>query len=1076
MAVAGPTITSAVRLASNPRVLVIDYTVPVSGVTRVQVWEKPTGSTALAVRILDTSTLTGRVQPTSRYAADVQVTLHMTLTHVSEGTSTPGSSVNVAAFVVPTPTLTSVSRSSATTALLTFSGLAFGHGSRAYVYRSAPGGNPAQVDAFDVTATSGSRNAPAPNGTAGYDFEIRVGQHSVLSNPSTRRTVEAWYQKPPAPISLVVTRNATTGVVSGLWDMPSVTSRNRVLGYRIFRALKGQPLKAWRTQTTMSFTDTTTVLSSDYDYGVEAYNEAGPSSSRPTASTDAVRERPNAASGLTVTHLGGNRYKLDWTTTPTTERPITNQKILARVPGQTATSTMATASGSVTTYTVTVPSNRVFEVAIVPTNGNGDATATSNWAGPIVSTPLGVSSLSASWLDASTVRIGWSLRDPSIGDALEVEFSTQVSPDPENPAHWSPLGSVATWQTTPQTTQPGASQLVPHSYRARAKHTDSGQVSAWVYSARLDGQAAPLAPSMVMPSRVDATGTIPLSMRHNPVDGTAQTAGQIRYRLQGSSTWTTQTLGTAAEYELPAGTYVNGGWLEVQGRTAGATGVYGVWSGSLLVPLRARPTVTITSPPAGVLESQALTMTWESTDQASASLELWDDTGGNLQLLETATVGPDVRSHTWETVLPDGREILSEIIVRDAWQAAEKQQLAVTVEYNLPAPPLLTAEQAEAASVLLQATPRNALELERLSHVTAARSWSPDDLDAHVGTSTLSLPGEGEVETITLSGDIVSDTFSPPPVSMTAGFRAWSETGATVHLWAEAPGVSSTEGVTVEIPPRSPGWVRMHTATAGTDFGDLHVTVSAGDMIHTWDHYVIGQPRPGVPDDTYFDAHSVREGYVYGWLPGGIAYEAVPVDSEPEWPVEAAPTVHIEIWCSDTGLPGSYKRCGETGTGWDYHDEHPRIGVPIWYVARAVAASGAYAESVPVQITVDSRDTYVHFGDDHGSYVTAGRLVDALTIDGGGLDMESIQYEGHEGWTHHVSDIPLAESISVDLQLLPARGASSLAEWAQALRHTDIIYREPGGIVMRGAPSMGPRRPSSKFVQRISLTVAGTML
>lgn len=1076
MATAGPTITSAIRHASDPRILVITYTVPVSGVTAVQLYEK--GPTGNPVAISSTTTLTGNMSVESRYAANVPVSLHMTLTHVTEGRSNAGGSVNVAAFTVATPTLTSAVRSSATQALLTFSGLTVGFGARAYVYRSAPGGNPVQVDAFDVTVSSGSRNVPAPNGTADYDFEIRVGQHGILSDASTRRSVDAWYQKPPAPIDFAVTRNAATGLVSAVWAMPSVTSRNRVLGYRIFKAPKGSPLAVWHTRTTTSFTDSSTVLSRAYDYGVEAYNEAGASSSRPTASVDAVRERPNAASGLTVTHLGGNRYKLDWTTTPTVERPITNQKILARVPGQTATSTMATASGSVTTYTVTVPSNRVFEVAIVPTNGNGDATATSNWAGPIVSTPLGVSSLSASWLDASTVRIGWSLRDPSIGDVLEVEFSTQASPDPENPAHWSPLGSVATWQTTPQTTQPGASQLVPHSYRARAKHTDSGQVSAWVYSARLDGQAAPLAPTLEMPWRIDATGTIPLVLQHNAVDGTAQTLGQIRYRAQGVSTWTVRTLGTDTSYDLTAGTYTNGQSLEVQGRTAGATGVYGEWGhvtpgASLLVPLRARPTATITSPPAGVLESQTLTMTWESTGQDSARLELWDDTGGNLQLLEAATVGADVRSHTWATILPDGHDILSEIQVRDAWQAAETQQLQVTVEYNLPAPPLLTAEQAEAASVLLQATPISDLDVLRYNFTEQFSQWTPLS-GGTVGTATLTIDGQ-TINTVTLDGGATTQESNyNSAFYVVGGFMAYSEVEVLLEVARYEGEFATGNSVVRTIPAGISTPVRFLASTGGAD----HTwRIHAYSPVHIWDQVLITYP-PGASaeDESYFDGTSVHEGYVYGRMPGREFYEAVVADGTPANPLPGAPTVRIEIWCSDTGLPGSYRLCGVTGTGWDYHDEHPRIGVPLWYVARAVAASGAWAESVPVQIAVDSRDTYVHFGDGHGSYVTAGRLVDALTIDGGGLDMESIQYEGHEGWTHHVSDIPLAESISVDLQLLPARGASSLQDWAQALRHTDIIYREPGGIVMQGAPSMGPRRPSSKFVQRLSLTIAGTML
>lgn len=1073
MATAGPTITSATRHPSDPTILQVTYTVPVSGVTRVQLWEK--GPTGAPVRIVDTTTLNGSISVHSRYAAYVPVSLHMTLTHTTEGASNAGSSVNVAGFKVATPTLVSASRASATQALLTYSGLTVGFNARGYVYRSAPGGNPVQVDAFDITVSSGSRNAPAPNGTAAYEYEIRVGQHGILSDPSQRRSVEKWYQSPPAPVSFNVTRNASTGVVTGTFGAPSVTSRNRWTGIRVFRALKGQPLKAWRTLAVAarSFTDTTTVLSSDYDYGIESFNETGPSSSRPTASTSAVRDRPNAASGLSLTHMGGNVYRLNWTTSPTTERPITNQKILARVPGQTATTTLATASGTVTTHPLTLPANRIYELAVLPTNSVGDATSTSNWAGPAVSIPLAPVSLSASWLDASTVRVSWPARS-TIADSWEIEFSTEANPDRSNPAHWLPGATVASSAT--RWDQTSASQLVPHTYRIRARHTDSGQTSAWVYSARLEGQSRPLPPTLIMPSTIDATGFITLKLRHNPVDGTAQTMAQIRHRRVGTSTWTTVNLGASSGTTLARNAYSNGDQIEVQGRTAGASGTYGDWGhitpgASMLITLRARPTATITSPTNGVaLESQQVTVRWESVGQGSAELQLWS--AG--EQLAGATVGADVREYTFDVVLPDGAAWTAWVTPRDAWQAGESQLVGGTVAYNLPAPPTLTAEQAEAASVLLQAVPQQYLQEVRRNSLGPMREWVAVGSGSAVGAATLTLPDGSTVETATILGQATTPEFVAGGY-IAAGVTAYSETGASLEIRRYEGSTPAGGAVSTVLEPGIPADVRL-TASTGWAPSTFRVTVTGGEAVHVWDGIAIGQPTAGVPSDAYFDGDSVREGLVYGWLSDGVAYEAVPVSEEPLDSIPVAATVAIEIWCSETGEPGSYTRCGETGTGWDYHERHPKIGVPIWYIARAIAASGAYAESVPVPMVVESRDTFVHFGDGHLSYVTAGRLVDALTVDGGGLDVESIQYEGHAGWTHHTSDTPLAESISVDLQLLPARDASSLQEWAHALRHRDIIYREPGGIVMRGAPTMGPRRPSSRFVQRLSLTVAGEML
>ncbi len=1082
MATAGPTITGVTRHPSDPTILQVTYTVPVSGVTRVQLWERPQ-SGGTPVRIVDTSTLNGNISVHSRYAANVAVTLHMTLTHVTEGASNPGGTYNVAAFKVATPTLVSAVRASATQATLTYSGLTVGFGSRCYIYRSAPGGNPVQVDAFDITVSSGSRNAPAPSGTAAYEYEIRVGQHGVLSDASTRRSVDAWYQLPPAPSNFVASRNLSNGNVTLDWTLPSRTARNDWQGFDVFRALKGRPMPGsyWRRHVGVaaSFTDATADMDAAYTYWVRPYNAAGVSTSAPSDSVDPTRLPPNPATGASAAHLSGNTWRISWSVNESPERPIWTQQILGRVPGQTATTVLATVMGGLTQHDLTLADNRIYEVSVL-TRGIEDASSTSNWTGPVVSAPRAPSSVSASWLNGTQIRVAWPVTSGSVGDLLRVEFSTLANPDPNNGAHWTPGTTLTTWGAG--WTHGSLTSAVPHTYRIRSEHTASGLASTWRYSATVAPQSVPLKPTMLMPDRIDATRPIWLVMVHNPSDDTAATAGQFQMRLQGETSWSSPVdatlIGTAnPRYEIPADTYSNGGYLEVQGRTAGATGVYGAWSDTLLVPLRPLPTVVITDPPDGIFEAQTLTMTWESVGQMSAELELWDDTDGNLQLMGTATLDAGERSHTWDDViLLDGHAYIGEIVVRDAWQSSETQTVEITVSYNLPAPPALTVEQAAAASVLLQAEPRAYLDAIRYNHSSVFSQWTALDGSSHVGTATLELPDGTRVDTITVDGAATSpESDYNLAAFVIGGFMAYSEQGAELTL-ERYEGDFSVGSTFATLPPGVPTMVRLSGATGGA--AHTWRVHSFDGLWHSWDHVLITWPfgATDTSDESHFDGNTVDPTgqKVYGWLSDGVAYEATPVSEEPDNPVGVAPTLRVEFFVSRDGV--NFHRRGEAGATWGYHDRYPHIDVPLWYKARSVGESGAWAESAPVQIRVDSRDTFVHFGPDHAEHVTAGRLVDALTVDGGGLDVESIQYEGHDGWTHHVGAVPLAESISTDLQLLPARGASSLTEWAAALRHRDVIYREPGGIVMRGAPSMGPRRPSSKFVQQLSLTVRGEML
>ena len=111
------------------------------------------------------------------------------------------------------------------------------------------------------------------------------------------------------------------------------------------------------------------------------------------------------------------------------------------------------------------------------------------------------------------------------------------------------------------------------------------------------------------------TTALVLTITHCPVDSSAQTAGNLRYRVTGTTTWTTVALGTSGTYTLPAGTLSNGSDYEFQAQTAGMNGVLSSWSSSVVVSGATNPVMTLTAPGAGAtVNTGVVTVTWTYSD------------------------------------------------------------------------------------------------------------------------------------------------------------------------------------------------------------------------------------------------------------------------------------------------------------------------------------------------------------------------------------------------------------------------------------------------------------------------------
>ena len=892
-------------------------------------------------------------------------------------------------------------------------------------------------------ATTRSFTDGSASGSTVYRYQ--VAPYNQAGEATSRPTVTSNPEPPPAPTNLLAERNSD-GSVKLTWARGT---GGTVSGYRIYRATgaTGQ-FVVLTTKNATSHTDTTAKADVDYRYAVESYNAAGASTSRPTVNVGASLLRPNPPSQApTVTYVPINLATLTWSLNVASNRPYTGQRIRMRTVGTTAWSTVADVGPAVTTATVTVGANRLVEFAIEPYNGAGPSEATSPISAKLATIPAVPASLTARWGTGSSILTTWP-DFASIGDGIDVEFSTDGG---DAAATWypgttpsAPLPITArSWQHT------GVTVSVPHWYRLRVRRTDieGAPASGWIYSGKVEGQTKPNPPTVVRPDGLDATEPIRLALIHNPVDGTPQTAAQIRHRVQGATTWTTITLGTATSYLLPAGTYTNGQTIEVQGQTAGSSGVYSDWSPSTLLALRARPTVTIASPTGGAWLSPTLTVEWSATAQTEAVVELLDEQG---VLVESRQVGAAVRTATF--AVQDYTQYTVRVTVSDAYQASLPASVGISVQLERPAPPDLRATFREddpdyPASVLLEASVVTGLEITRMN-LGPVEQWS------QVGTGPV---GFSDTDDMGLS--LASASASLGGLEIVAGdeirisFEARSTYGGVTVYFEHG-----SQSVPISI---GRDW-RRYTATITAAMSGGGLILRAPDVIDLYVRRILVTTSRSSPDPSldYFTEESTRPGFMYGRT-GGRVYEAVPVATGGDIPLGG--TTRIEFWRSaDDGT--TWQRVGDAGSDWSLVDTQPPLLTRLLYKARAYAEQGGWAESSAVEVSAKACDAFVHYA----GVVLRGGYEPSYT---GTAGRQSVlrRYVGRDKPSAVFGD-RAERTQAYRITLLD--DSTPLARWVTAAEHPGTVtVRDPGGRVLVGVLSDFSWDDSTEDEQTVTFTV-----
>ena len=207
--------------------------------------------------------------------------------------------------------------------------------------------------------------------------------------------------------------------------------------------------------------------------------------------------------------------------------------------------------------------------------------------------------------------------------------STEIQESTDGGETWAALASVPAGTTSWRHVSP--STLVTHRYRVRPQR--GGRTGEWIASSVVQLLTPPLAPTKLAPASLtvdNAAGPVVLSWQHNPLDGTTQTAYELRYRIRPSTAWVTLTGAAVSSREISAGTWASGLAIEWQVRTRGQHPDLGPWSALALVQTGTRPTATIQTPPEGeTIGTPEMPIMWayfdaEGTAQAGAEVEMLD--------------------------------------------------------------------------------------------------------------------------------------------------------------------------------------------------------------------------------------------------------------------------------------------------------------------------------------------------------------------------------------------------------------------------------------------------------------------
>lgn len=408
-------------------------------------------------------------------------------------------------------------------------------------------------------------------------------------------------------------------------------------------------------------------------------NGGNPSTSAYVSVSAITYYAPNAPSGLSAIRENDNRNVLSWSAPSTSATKPVSAILIERSVDGGQWSQIASVSGTSTSYNDTTTSaDHYYTYRVRSQNTAGySGYATSGYT---YNTPAAPTKVTASRLEETTVLLAVA-NEARTATALEVQRSTDGS-------SWSTVATLSGSPVTEVTDGPGGG-----TFYYRARNTRGDLASDWSPTSNaVVTITPPSAPTLVSPASgmvvSKSQSVVTFEWLHNPIDGSAQTAAELRYSLDGGNTWQVVEIdGNAASYGLSNAFAVNS-TVTWGVRTKGAHQDFGPWSGNRSFNVYQEPMVAFAQPTDGfVVENTPIVLKLQYEDPSgelvSAAMSISD---GSKVVWSRTVSGTDYVITADEWVPDNGKVYILTATVRSSSSLTASATREISVSFVLPQP------------------------------------------------------------------------------------------------------------------------------------------------------------------------------------------------------------------------------------------------------------------------------------------------------------------------------------------------------------------------------------------------------
>lgn len=512
----------------------------------------------------------------------------------------------------------------------------------------------------------------------------------------------------PSSPGTPVLQSRTTSSVTMTWTPPGDWGRDNTNLYVVRTYMANLVDFSDRTLYGTSFTYTGMAAGQviyAYVAGINR-NGNGAWSNRSVAMQAQILNPAAPPSAPTVERIADNLHRLTWSVTSTTEAPVTTT-LVQRMNCQSGNwATIATLTGAPTTYTDTSTIyNQVYAWRIVAVNASGSVTGNQSACWP--TTPAAPTGITTNRL-AEGQFLFW---DAPATWSPTARYDVRVSAD--GGATWTMLVTNSSGRSYLDTTIRSPALLYQVRGTTNPGYTTVSLTGPWSTSATVPALSPPGAPQALSPDGDvrDVTETGWLTWSYRSTDTSDQVAREVRWRVAGSSVWTSagKVISLSASSSYPTA-WVNGNVYEWSVRNWGLHPDPGPWSETASVTMSRRPTATINTPSADTpVDSSSATVAWtywdaENTPQSRWVAKLFSADGS---LLETKSGTNAVQTVTFDFHVLNQTTYSAQVVVTDgSGLDSLPATVTFTVDYAAPGIPLYwTTWDEDTASVILRLSP-----------------------------------------------------------------------------------------------------------------------------------------------------------------------------------------------------------------------------------------------------------------------------------------------------------------------------------------------------------------------------------